>query len=42
MTGGRPPKDTGHAGNDTTSVGEPDEGGGEDEASSINDGVRST
>jgi hypothetical protein len=34
--------DTEHAGNDTTSVGEPDEGGGQDEASSIDDGVLSS
>ena len=31
--------DTEHAGDDTTSVGEPDEGGGQDETASIDDGV---
>jgi hypothetical protein len=31
--------DTEHAGDDTTSVGEPDEGGGQDETASIHDGV---
>ena len=31
--------ETEHAGNDTTSVGEPDEGGGQDETASIDDGV---
>lgn len=32
--------DTQHAGDDTTSVGEPDEGGSQDETASIDDGVR--
>jgi hypothetical protein len=35
-------RDTEHADDDTTSVGEPDEGGGHDETASIDDGDHAT